>query len=246
MTAPVFVVSAERLVAGTVVVDGAEGHHAARVRRLRVGENVALVDGAGRRADGTVEEVRRDAVVVTVGQVTVEPQPAPRIVVVQALPKGDRAETAVEAMTEVGVDVIVPWASERCVVRWDGERAEKGRARWEVTAREAAKQARRARFPDIAPLATTAGVVERVGGAAFAAVLHEAAVEPLAGASFPAAGDVVLVIGPEGGLAEDEVTTLTEAGGSAYRLGPSVLRTSTAGVVAASIVLAATRWSSGR
>ena len=242
LTAPVFVVPADRLVAGAVVVDGAEGHHAARVRRVRVGEQVTLVDGAGRRGNGPVVDVRRDGVTVEVGDIAVEPAPSPRLVVVQALPKGERAEAAVEAMTEVGVDVIVPWVAERCVVRWDGERGAKAHARWLATAREAAKQARRARFPEVAPLARTDDVVALVRAAAFTAVLHERANEPLAGAPFASAGDVVLVIGPEGSITDEELSTLAAAGGPSYRLGSTVLRTSTAGVVAASVVLAATRW----
>jgi 16S rRNA (uracil1498-N3)-methyltransferase len=165
-------------------------------------------------------------------------------VVVQALPKGDRAETAVETLTEVGVDVIVPWLAERCVARWSGEKVARGRARWEAVARAAGKQSRRARFPEVAPLARTADVAALVRAAAAAVVLHEEAADPLGAGAWPLAGDIVLVVGPEGGIAPAELEALTAAGARLARLGPTVLRTSTAGTVAAGVVLAGTaRWS---
>ena len=138
---------------------------------------------------------------------------------------------------------MVPWAAARCVAVWKGERATKSLARWRATAREAAKQARRAWFPEVAGLASTAEVAALVAGADLAVVLHEDASEPLAALPVPAEGRVVVVVGPEGGLTDDEVATLVAAGGRAVRLGPEVLRTSTAGVVAAAALLARTpRW----
>jgi 16S rRNA (uracil1498-N3)-methyltransferase len=244
VSAPVFLLERSALRSGTtVVVDGAEGHHAASVRRLRPGEDVVLTDGAGSLARGVVETVGKDRLVVALGQVTVEPAPAPRLVVVQALAKGDRGELAVATMTEVGVDVVVPWASSRCTVRWDGERATRALGRWRATAREAAKQSRRARLPEVADLASTADVEVLLRRAAAAYVLHEEATEPLAGAAPPGAGDVVLVVGPEGGLSPEELDRFAAAGAPAYRLGPTVLRTSTAGPAALAVLLSRTaRW----
>jgi 16S rRNA (uracil1498-N3)-methyltransferase len=187
-----------------------------------------------------VAEVRRDGVTVTIEVVVREPAPQPRLVVVQALAKGDRGEAAVEAMTEVGVDEIVPWSAARSVVRWDGERGAKALARWRSTAREAAKQSRRAWLPDVADLATTADVAYRLRAASLAVICHESGTAPLAGVSVPESGDIVVVIGPEGSLTDDELAAFTEAGGRTYRLGPTVLRTSTAGVVAAAVLLAKT------
>lgn len=242
MVSPVFVVTTERLVAGSVLVDGAEGHHAATVTRLRVGEAVVLTDGAGRRAEGVVAAVGTQRVHVTVGQVTLEPEPSPRFVVVQALPKGDRGELAVETMTELGVDVVVPWAASRCVTRWRGARGDKALARWRTSAKAAAKQSRRSRFPEVAELATTGEVAELLRPAAAGLVLHEEATEPLAGLAPPAAGVVVVVIGPEGGISADELGTFREAGAGTYRLGETVLRTSTAGPAALAVLNARTRW----
>jgi 16S rRNA (uracil1498-N3)-methyltransferase len=229
----------------TLTLDGPEGRHAAAVRRLRVGEDIVLTDGAGTGALGTVAAVEgRDSLRVTVTEVRHEPAPRPRLVVVQALPKGDRGETAVETMTETGVDVVVPWAAARCVTQWRGERGQKALGRWRATAREAAKQARRLRVPEIAEPATTRDVARLLSGAAFAGVLHESADRPLAAAPLPAEGDLVLVVGPEGGIAPDELTAFADAGAGVYRLGPTVLRTSTAGTAAAAVLLSRTgRWS---
>jgi 16S rRNA (uracil1498-N3)-methyltransferase len=227
------------------VLDGPEGRHAATVTRLAAGEAVVLVDGDGRRGSGTVTAAAgKDVVEVDVAEVVAEPRPEPWLVVVQALPKGDRGETAVETMTEVGVDEVVPWAASRCVTRWrEGGRGDKALARWRATAAAAAKQSRRARFPVVADLATTAAVAGRLAGAAAAVLLHEEASAPLSAFAPPPAGEVVLVVGPEGGLSPEELAAFATAGASAYRLGPTVLRTSTAGTAALAVLLSRTpRW----
>jgi 16S rRNA (uracil1498-N3)-methyltransferase len=231
------------LAADHIVLTGPEGHHAAAVRRVRVGEQVDLVDGRGTRAACTVAKVQRDAVELTVVRRTTEAASSPRLVLVQALAKGDRGELAVELATEVGVDVIVPWAAARCIVTWEGERGAKALARWRSKAREAGKQSRRSWLPEVREQHTTEQVLELVRGAAAALVLHETATRPLAGEALPAAGDVVLVVGPEGGIRDDELEAFEAAGARAVRLGSSVLRTSTAGVAAAAVVSALTpRW----
>ncbi|MGH8867602.1 MAG: RsmE family RNA methyltransferase, partial [Actinomycetes bacterium] len=142
MSPPVFLVEAARLagdaaaVGATVRLEGPEGRHAVRVRRLAVGEQVDLADGAGTRAHCVVARAASDVLELRVTGREVEPEPVPRVVVVQALAKGDRAERAVEAMTEVGVDAVVPWAASRSVVRWRDDRAERALARWRAVARE--------------------------------------------------------------------------------------------------------------
>ena len=230
-------------VGSTVSVEGDEAHHAVAVRRLRVGESVVLTDGRGSTAVGEVASTGMRVFEVTVASVSSTPAPEPAVTVVQAIPKGDRGELAVEVLTEVGVAQIVPWSASRCVAVWKGERAAKSLSRWRSTAREAAKQSRRPWFPEVAEVASTADVVTRVSEADLAVVLHEEATEPLATLTVPAAGRVVVVVGPEGGLTDDEVAALAEAGAHAVRLGPEVLRTSTAGVAAVSALLARTaRW----
>jgi 16S rRNA (uracil1498-N3)-methyltransferase len=243
VTAPVFIAEPDRLVRDHVVLDGAEGRHAATVRRLRPGERVDLTDGAGLMAECVVTASGRDTLELDVLARHRGAAPDPRIVVVQALPKGDRGELAVEIMTEVGVDEIVPWAAARCVTRWRPERREKSLARWRTTAREAGKQARRAWLPGVPDLVTTEQVADRIAAAAGAVVLHEAAATPLSSLELPAGGEILLVVGPEGGLTDEEVATLTAAGGRPARLGPTVLRTSTAGAAAAAVLLSRTgRW----
>ncbi|WP_149183178.1 16S rRNA (uracil(1498)-N(3))-methyltransferase [Streptomyces sp. TRM49041] len=247
MTAPVFVVDDLTAAApgGTITLDGPEGRHAVSVRRLRVGEDVVLTDGAGRGAYGSVAAVEgKDRLDVAVAEVREEPAPTPRITVVQALPKGDRGELAVETMTETGVDAVVPWAAARCITQWKGERGLKALGKWRATAREAGKQSRRLRFPEIAEAATTKQVARLLAEADFAAVLHEEGAEPLASAALPVTGDIVLVVGPEGGVSPDELAAFAEAGAKPYRLGRSVLRTSTAGTAATALLLGRTgRWS---
>jgi 16S rRNA (uracil1498-N3)-methyltransferase len=228
-------------VAGSQVsVEGAEAHHAVAVRRLAVGEPVLLTDGAGRLAECEVTATGKALLDVVVRDVSSVPAPIPELVVVQALPKGDRGELAVELLTEVGVATIVPWAAARSVAVWRGERAAKSLAKWRSTAREAAKQARRAWFPEVTPLASTAEVVTLLRDAPLAVVLHEEATEPL---PLEVPDRVVVVVGPEGGLAPEELAAFEDAGASTVRLGTEVLRTSTAGLAAVSALLSRTpRW----
>ncbi len=243
MSPPVFLADGSRLGADRIVLDGPEGRHAAVVRRLRAGERADLTDGAGLLVECVVAEAGKDSLVLEATSRRRDPAPSPRLVAVQALPKGDRGELAVEMMTEVGVDVIVPWAAARCVTQWKPERRDKALGRWRNTAREAAKQARRSWLPEVTDLATTAQVADRVAAAALAVVLDEEAERPLSGLEIPASGEIVLVVGPEGGLTADEVAGFRAVGGTPALLGPTVLRTSTAGIAAAALVLGRSgRW----
>lgn len=224
-------------------LDGPEGHHSAVVRRLRAGEELRLTDGRGAVARAEVVAVGKAALEVRVADAATVPAPSPRLVVVQALTKGERGELAVEVLTEVGADLVVPWAAARSVVRWAGDRGEKSLRRWRTTAREAAKQSRRAWFPEVTDVATTEDVAGLLSGAAAAVVLHESAEVAVSDVVPPDVGDVVLVVGPEGGITDDELSTFRAAGAGAVRLGPTVLRASTAGAVAAGVLLARTpRW----
>jgi 16S rRNA (uracil1498-N3)-methyltransferase len=227
-----------------IEVTGDEAHHAVAVRRLRAGERVVLTDGLGTTVTGAVVETGKRLLVVTADEVAVTPAPVPSFTVVQALPKGERGELAVEVLTEVGVATIVPWSASRSVSVWRGDRAVKSLDRWRSTAREAAKQARRAWFPEVVQLASTAAVAELLAAADLALVLHEAATESLAAVHVPELGSVVVVVGPEGGLTDEELAAFAAAGAAGVRLGPEVLRTSTAGVAAVAALLAHTpRWS---
>jgi 16S rRNA (uracil1498-N3)-methyltransferase len=224
-------------------LDGDEGRHAATVRRIRAGEWIDLTDGAGVIAHCEVATAGSGRLDLRVDGVERLPVPGLRLALAQALAKGGRDEQAVETATEIGVDVVLPWQAARSVVRWQGERGERARQRWETITREAAKQSRRAWVPVVEPVRPTAALARRIGSATLALVLHEAATRPLLGVPLPEAGEVLVVVGPEGGIADDELAMLTEAGAVAVRLGPEVLRASTAGPVALAWLVAATgRW----
>ena len=242
MTAPVFLV--DHVDGDVLSLVGPEGRHAATVRRVRVGEEVHLVDGRGGRAVCVVTGLGRDTVSLTVRERRDDPAASPRVVLVQAVAKGDRGESAVTMATEAGVDAVVPWAAQRSIVEWVGERGERSRSRWVSAAREAGKQSRRAWLPEVSALATTQDVVQLLSQATCALVLHESASDPLSSIALPAKGEVVVVVGPEGGITDAEVAAFVAAGARAIHLGPSVLRTSTAGVAAVAAISALTsRWS---
>ena len=240
---PVFLVPPGSLDVEIVTLSGPEGHHAAAVRRLRPGERADVSDGAGTIAECAVLSVTRDSVALSVRSAHRVPAPEPRLTVVQALPKGDRGELAVELMTEVGVDAIIPWAAQRCVVRWQGDRGERALAKWRATAREAAKQSRRAWLPEVPALASLADIAKRTSNATYAVVLEAGAAAALSGLPLPSHGEILLAVGPEGGIAPAERAALGEAGAVEAHLGPTVLRTSTAGAAAAVVLLTRTsRW----
>jgi 16S rRNA (uracil1498-N3)-methyltransferase len=247
MTAPVFLAEpgslASAATGGTYLLDGAEGRHAGVVQRRSPGERVDVVDGDGVRLSGRVEQVAADGVLLRVEQVTHEPVAHPTLTLAQALAKGDRDELAIEAATELGVDAVLPWQAERSVVVWRGERAARSRMRWIGTVRTATKQSRRSRVPVVEEAVDTTGLVRRaravVAAGGLVVVLHEEAGEPLTTLALPDEGahvEVLLVVGPEGGIAPGEVDALVAAGARTARLGPWVLRTSTAGPAALALL----------
>lgn len=240
---PVFVVPPGALDSALVEVVGKEGRHAAAVRRIRAEEHITLTDGEGNGAECRVRRVGKQGLVAEVLVRRFEPVSAPRLTVVQALPKGDHAGRAVDLLTEVGVDRIVPWAAARVVVSWDAQREAKALTRWRATGQAAAKQSRRLRFPVVAELHSTVEVGRLLAGADLAVVLHEEAVTPISAVMVPERGELVLVVGPEGGLTPEEESLFTTAGARSVRIGPTVLRTSSAGMAACAALLSRTpRW----
>lgn len=221
-------------VGGMAVVEGDEGFHAATVRRLRPGEQLVLSDGAGELAEAEVVSADKRTLTARVLVRGTAPRPHPPVTVVQAIPKSERSELAVELATEAGADDVIAWQAERCVARWDGERAAKGLRRWRAVARSAARQSRRARIPAVDGPLSTEGLCDYLAGRtdAVVLVLHESAGRRLADVPLDRAGSIVLVVGPEGGIGEAELEALTRAGAVPVVLGPTVLRTSTAAAVA--------------
>jgi 16S rRNA (uracil1498-N3)-methyltransferase len=239
MSPPLFLVDA--LPSGpTFRLDGPEGHHAAKVARMRVGERLVLADGRGGTANAVVAAAGRSTLDLTVTELGYAPAREPRIVVVQGIAKGERAELAVQMLTEVGADEIVPWSAARSVARWRDDRPLR---RWRTTAREAAKQSRRAWLPEIAASASTEDVLARIRAVDSSLVLDEGAGNPLSTVDLPHAGSVLLVVGPEGGVAPEELAAFEAAGARPVRLGAEILRTSTAGVAAvAALSVRLGRW----
>ncbi|WP_346960201.1 16S rRNA (uracil(1498)-N(3))-methyltransferase [uncultured Arthrobacter sp.] len=244
MSNPVFFTPAgsldQQVPGATFVLEGAEARHAVTVKRLAVGEAVDIADGAGKRITGTVTAAAPQELTVECSEVSTEPRPDVRLVLVQALAKGDRDELAAETATELGIDAVVPWQAERSIVRWKPERAAKAHAKWQSVVAAAAKQARRAWIPEVRPAVDGNGLQAAVAAADLAVILHEDAVRPLRQvleawhreAADGVPREVLLIVGPEGGISPREVTRLCDAGAVTALLGHHVLRSSTAGPAA--------------
>ncbi|KAA1249903.1 16S rRNA (uracil(1498)-N(3))-methyltransferase [Mycobacterium simiae] len=236
MVATLFYVDALPEAGVLAVVDGDEGFHAATVRRIRPGEQLVLSDGDGGLARCVVEQAGRDGLRARVLERWGARRPKPGVTVVQALPKSERSELAIELATEAGADAFVAWQAARCVASWEGARVDKGLRRWRAAARSAARQARRAYIPTVDGVLSTGALTQRVcdevAAGATVLALHESATDRLADLAVAQSDSLLLVVGPEGGIAPDEISALAEAGAVAVRLGPTVLRTSTAAAVA--------------
>lgn len=218
----------------TVVLTGTEAKHASVVRRVRVGETITLGDGRGTWLEGAVDDVSASRVTVRISDRSRQDVPASRLILAQALAKGDRDEMAVQAACELGVDEVVPWQAARSVSRWEGAKAAKGRERWSSIVREAAKQAHRAWIPEVADVESTAQLAKR---AADTRMLILDPWTPTRLTSIEADGrDIILVVGPEGGIAPEELERLEAAGAERVKLGDTVLRTSTAGPAAIAVL----------
>jgi len=226
-----------------IELTGDEGRHAVSVKRTSVGEQIELVDGHGTRAVITVTGVSgKDRLVGVVDCVASEPAPRPTVTVIQALPKAARSELTVDLLTQAGADVIVPWQAGRSVANW-GKKQDKGRAKGRAAARAAAKQSRRSRIPEITPVGDQAAVAALIQAAPLALMLHEDATGKITDQPVAQVDSVVLIIGPEGGISPAELDAFTTAGAHPVRLGPEVLRTASAGMVALAALGAVTdRW----
>ena len=217
-----------------ISVIGNEARHAVTVSRLAPGESLAVGNGAGLVVTGTIVSTEPAEFVLEVTTVSGSPPASSTIWLAQALAKGDRDEYAVQQATELGVDGVIPWAAQRSIVRWEGNKVAKGRQRWSAIVREASKQSLRPWIPGVGDLASTA-VLCALAGQARMLVLDPTAEQPLSGFE-PDGRDIILVVGPEGGVSESELSRLTAAGASAWRLGTPVLRTSTAGPAAIAVL----------
>lgn len=248
MVATLFYAEAIPAVGALATVEGDEGFHASTVRRIRPGEELVLSDGAGTMADCVVESADKRTVIARIESRRIAAPSRPSVTVAQAIPKSERSELAVELATEAGADDFVAWQADRCVARWDSDRAQKGLRRWRAVVRSAARQSRRPYLPEVTgPVSTRSladWIADRVGAGAAVLVLHESATTSLASMPVAEADSIVLVVGPEGGITDGELDLLTAAGAVAVRLGPTVLRTSTAAAVAlGALGVLTSRWS---
>ena len=229
----------EPLVPGQEVqLSGPEGHHAAAVRRMRVGEAIALTNGRGLKARGVVSAVAPKQLTVAVHSVDTFELPAVTFTLVQAVAKGDRDELAVQAATELGTSKVVPWQADRSISKWDGKE-EKNRERWQQIVDEAAKQALRPWFPRVTQVQSSKSLATQIAESAGTfLVLDPTAVMSLNQVELSSAGEVALIVGPEGGITEAELALFETAGAKRVHLGSGILRTSTAGMAAISVLAA--------
>jgi 16S rRNA (uracil1498-N3)-methyltransferase len=250
MVATLFYIDALPDPGALAVIDGDEGFHAATVRRIRPGEHLVLGDGAGGLARCLVEHAGRDGLHARVLRRWSVAPGQPAVTVVQALPKSERSELAIELATEAGADAFLAWQAARCVANWQGARLDKGLRRWRAVVRSAARQSRRAHIPSVDGVLSTAALTQRirdeVSAGAKVLALHESATARIADVAVAQADSLLIVVGPEGGIAPDEIAALTDAGAVAVRLGPQVLRTSTTAAVAlGALGVLTSRWDSG-
>ncbi len=217
-----------------VTVGGAEARHAVTVSRISIGESITIGNGAGLVISGLVVSAQHTEFVVEVETVVETPPASPAIWLVQALAKGDRDELAVQQATELGVDGVIPWSAQRSIVKWEGAKVQKGRARWGAIVREASKQSVRPWVPEVGDLASLAVLVALATETRM--LLLEPSAERTLSALEPDDRDVVLVVGPEGGIAPSELSRLEAAGATSVRLGDTILRTSTAGPAAVAVL----------
>jgi 16S rRNA (uracil1498-N3)-methyltransferase len=221
-------------VGSIVMLHGAEGHHASTVSRVRVGEKLAVGNGRGLLIQATVTATSKDSVELLVQTFEQIIEQQPRMILVQALAKSDRDERAVEASTELGIDVVIPWAADRSISKWEGPKIEKGLTRWSAIVREATKQSIRAYIPLVEPLMKTSNLISRLDG------LNVLVLDPTGTQSLSSVvldhRDIALIVGPEGGITDNEITQFARGGATIVTMGSNILRTSTAGPAALAIL----------
>jgi 16S rRNA (uracil1498-N3)-methyltransferase len=225
--------------ASQIEVDGDEAHHGVNVLRLKQSEEVKISDGAGNWGIGKVSQLSKKSFTVEISTHGFEPASKQQVVVIQAILKNDANKEAVDFLTQVGVDEIIPWQSQHSIGKID----DKSLSKWQTVARESSRQSRRVRIPVIANTHSTESLISKVKDLQNIFVLHESAQNRLSQIEINQEADVVLIVGPEGGLSEIEVNSFVAAGAKVVRLGESVLRAANAGAAAASVVMSRTgKW----
>lgn len=223
-----------------VLLTGDEGHHAADVLRIRVGEEIDISNNRGSTARVVVTKVAKGELEGTIQERGTAVEASPRVVVAQALIKANSMSEAIDLMTQTGVCEVVPWRAERSVI--NGEVGGVKIERWRAAARAAAKQSRRPMIPEVHEVATTTDLIARFREFSVVCVLHEEAISGLAEIDWTRHSSVLLIVGPEGGVSAAELDRLTQAGATPIRIGATVLRSMAAGAIGVASVLAQTAW----
>ena len=218
-------------VGATYEFDSEDAFHAIKVLRIAAGEIFNLSDGKGGWSRVNVLNVNKKSMSVKVLASGFEEALPQHFTIVQAIPKGDRIKESIEMSTEGGADRIVMWKATRSIGRAD-EKMEK----LQNTAREASKQSRRFRIPEVVGVASTDSVVDEIAKADLALVFHESAVQTISQLVTPGATKVAIIIGPEGGLTDEELETFAAAGAKVVLMGRPILRSAHAGLAALAAV----------
>ena len=220
-----------------IEVSGDEAHHAIKVLRTSVGEEILISDGAGNWVRASVENIEKKTFTAKVLERGFQPEKSPRLIVVQGLPKSDRVKDAIEILVESGVDVIIPWQADRSISKWRQDSL----AKWQSVAVAATKQSRRFRKPEIIDGLSLSQLLEIESENGAVLVMHESATTKLSEvvtSKFAGMSEIVIVIGPEGGISDNELELLQSTGAHIVGLGPEVFRSAHAGGAALSAVSA--------
>lgn len=214
-------------------LDNDDAHHAIKVLRLKLGEVIKISDGVKKWVSGSIIEISKKELTISISERGDFEEKKPELVLVQAVTKSERNKEMLELAIEAGVDRIIPWQAERSISKWQSDSAQK----WEIGIKEACKQARQVRLPKLMPMLTTAGVVQLLSKDARIVVFHESASEKFTQLQLPESlASIYLVIGPEGGISQSELSIFENGGSKIVRLGETVLRSAHAGFAAISAV----------
>ena len=240
MVEPLFfaAIGSDTVVGSSFTLGGPEAKHAVSVRRMSIGEAIAVSDGSGIKIRGRVSKLQKETLELSVESIDEILPPNCQLFLVQALAKGDRDELAIQACTELGVFGVIPWQAERSISIWKAEKRQKGQTRWQAIVTEAAKQSLRALIPKVGEVLDSQELGSALAGFDQVLILDPEATTSITDLTPRATGRVAVVVGPEGGMSEQELESFAKAGFSSVRLGAGVLRTSTAGMAAVSYLQA--------
>ena len=215
------------------VLENDEAHHAIKVLRLNTGEVIKISDGVGNWVSGPIVEIAKKELFISITERGEIQAAKPELVLVQAITKSDRNKEMLELAVEAGVDRIIPWQSERSISKWQSDSEQK----WQVGIKQSCKQARQVKLPQLMQVMSTTEVIKSISEGGFGIVFHEEASTKFSDLTIPnSQSSVYLVIGPEGGISEQELLSFQNIGSKVVRLGDTVLRSAHAGFAALSAV----------